>query len=199
MKLDFLFFSNSILLGVALAMDAFSVSVADGLKATEMKKSKFFLIAGTFAFFQFLMPLAGWLIIHFLYGKLDFISRIVPFIAFFLLIILGLKMIVEGVKEKKAKEANTVEVVQNLTFPTLFFQSLATSIDALSVGFTTASYSFFLAFLSSVIIAIVTFFICICGLLLGKTVGKKLSSFAPFLGGMILVLIGLEILITSFI
>ena len=64
MKLDFLFFFNSILLGIGLAMDAFSVSLANGLNEPQMSKKKFFSIAGTFGFFQALMPTVGWLCVH---------------------------------------------------------------------------------------------------------------------------------------
>ena len=76
-----LFFINSILLGVGLAMDAFSVSLANGLNEPKMKFPRVFLIAGTFAVFQFLMPLIGWLLVHTVAKALLFFEKIIPYIA----------------------------------------------------------------------------------------------------------------------
>ena len=80
----------------------------------------------------------------------------------------------------------------------LFMQGVATSIDALSVGFTIAEYDTMTAFLCSLIIAVVTFLICVAGLVLGKRFGMLLSSRAQILGGIILIGIGIEILVSSF-
>ena len=76
-------------------------------------------------------------------------------------------------------------------------QGIATSIDALSVGFTIAEYGWFMAFAAALIIAVVTFVICIGGLVIGKKFGTKLSNKAQILGGVILIVIGIEIFITG--
>jgi putative Mn2+ efflux pump MntP len=93
------------------------------------------------------------------------------------------------------EESETDDAVAKLTFPTLLIQGVATSIDALSVGFTIADYGLLMAFVASLIIAIVTFAICMTGLLIGKKAGEKLGAKATLLGGVILVGIGIEIFV----
>ena len=100
-------------------------------------------------------------------------------------------MLYEGLFSKNEDE----EAVKALGFGTLIVQGIATSIDALSVGFTIADYNLLMAFICSVIIALVTFFICMTGLLIGKKVGTRLSNKAAILGGVILIGIGIEIFI----
>ena len=152
MNWDIAFFLNSILLGVALAMDAFSVSVANGLKEPDMKKGKWFLIAGTFAFFQYLMPMIGWTCVHFIVESFTVVAKFVPYVAFVILAAIGIKMIVDGVKKKEEKAA--------IGLVGLLVQGIATSIDALSVGFTIAEYSVWGALVCGAIIAVETFGIC---------------------------------------
>lgn len=191
--MDFLFFLNSVMLGVGLAMDAFSVSVANGLNDINMKKSKEIAIASTFAFFQIAMPLIGWVCVHSFVNYFRQFERFIPYIAFVLLLFIGGGMI----KGKKEEEAG--EYSGKLTFAALFLQGVATSIDALSVGFTTAEYQVYEAIVSSVIIGIVTFIICMSGIKIGKVFGTKFSDKAEKIGGTILILIGLEILIKGLI
>lgn len=190
--MDFIFFLNSILLGIGLAMDAFSVSLANGLADNQMKKPKMFLISGTFAFFQILMPMIGWLCVNFLLDIFSQFEKFIPYIALALLLIIGIKMIIDGTKQK-SEEIQT----SKLTFLTLIIQGIATSIDALSVGFTISEYSLVLAIISSLIIGLVTFILCFTGILIGKKFGDKLSNKATIFGGIILILIGLEIFLTS--
>ncbi len=189
--LELAFIANSILLGIGLAMDAFSVSVANGLNNTNMKKSNKFIIAGTFAFFQFIMPLIGWYLVTRIAEKFEKFQKFIPWIALFLLLFIGIDMIIEGEKnsKEKSKEALT------LGFMALMLQGIATSIDALSVGFTISDYGFKMALICSGIIAVVTFIICIIGLCIGIHFGSKLSKKAAILGGSILIFIGLEIFI----
>lgn len=189
--LELAFIANSILLGIGLAMDAFSVSVANGLNNTNMKKSNKFIIAGTFAFFQFIMPLIGWYLVTRIAEKFEKFQKFIPWIALFLLLFIGIDMIIEGNKnsKEKSKEALT------LGFMALMLQGIATSIDALSVGFTISDYGFKMALICSGIIAVVTFIICIIGLCIGIHFGSKLSKKAAILGGSILIFIGLEIFI----
>ncbi len=180
----FVFILNSILLGVGLAMDAFSVSAANGLREPEMPRRRAFLIAGTFAFFQFLMPVAGWFCVRTVASYFSAFEKVVPWIAFLLLLFIGGKMLLEGLRGKEGTETKGGE---------LLLQGIATSIDALSVGFTIAEYETTAAFVAAAVIAAVTFAICLTGLAIGKKVGTKLESKASILGGLILIAIGLEI------
>ena len=182
---------NSIFLGFGLALDAFSVSVADAMANPGMKKRRKFSIALTFAVFQTLMPLIGWICVKTIADKFTIFQKAVPYIALILLAYIGIKMIIES--RKGGEEEN--EGVAALTFATLMIQGIATSIDALSVGFAIADYSSLEALVSTLIIGITTFIICIFGLELGKKVGKAFSDKATLFGGCILIIIGLEIFI----
>jgi len=184
------FLANSILMGVGLAMDAFSVSLANGLNDTSMKKGRMCQIAGTFAGFQFLMPMIGWVCVHTVVQYFKKFEKFIPWIALVLLLYIGGKMLIEGIKGGEEEESE-----KSLSKGQLIIQGIATSIDALSVGFTISEYGFVMAFTEAVIIAIVTFFICIGGLNIGKKFGTKLAGKASILGGIILIGIGLEIFI----
>lgn len=189
--LNFNFFFKSIMLGIGLAMDAFSVSLANGLNDNKMKKLKMIAVASIFAFFQFLMPILGWWFVHSLVSFFTFFEKLIPFIALGLLLFIGIKMLIDGVKNKNDNEVK-------IGFLGLIFQGIATSIDALSVGFTIVDYNINLALLSSLIIGIVTFTLCYIGIIIGKKFGTKLSNKANIIGGIILIIIGLEIFLTSF-
>ena len=189
----FLFILNSILFGIGLAMDAFSVSLANGLNEPDMSKKRMCAIAGTFCGFQIIMPLIGWFCVHTIAEQFDAFRKYIPWIALILLLYIGGNMLREGIraKEDEAPEKTAVG------FRGLMLQGIATSIDALSVGFTIADYSAGEALCEALIIGVVTFGICIGGLLLGRRVGSKLSNKASVLGGIILMAIGLEIFITG--
>lgn len=189
--MNFRFFMNSILLGIGLAMDAFSVSMADGLADTKMNKRKIFLIAGTFALFQALMPLIGWFFVHTFISWFCTFEKFIPWIALALLSYIGGKMLYDGITKK------CEDCVSTLSFTTLLIQGVATSIDALSVGFTIAEYNLLGALISALIIAVVTFIICTAGVIIGKTVGTKLQNKASILGGTVLIVIGIEIFISG--
>ncbi len=188
------FVIQSVMLGVGLAMDAFSVSLANGLNEPKMKVKRMCLIAGVFAFFQALMPLIGWFCVHNLIRFFSVFEKFIPWIALLLLGIIGGKMLIEGIRNK---EEDKEECESSLGFKLLMVQGIATSIDALSVGFTISEYGFLMAFVSALIIAAVTFVICMAGVIIGKKFGTKLSNKASILGGVILTLIGLEIFITG--
>lgn len=188
--MDFLFFLNSALFGIALAMDAFSVSIANGINDSKMKLNKCLLIAFVFAFFQAAMPLFGWLGVHTLVEKFTFISKFIPYIALILLSFLGIKMIYDCYNKCECQKCV-------VGIGALLLQGIATSIDALSVGFTIASYSFIEAFVCCLIISIITFIICIIGVQIGKLFGNKFSNKAELIGGIILIIIGLEIFLTN--
>ena len=259
MKPGYSFFLNSILLGIGLAMDAFSVSCANALREPCMRRRRMCGIAGVYAFFQFLMPMAGWLCVHTIEERFSRIQWVIPWIALGLLVWIGAGMLLEGIREEKkaAAEPGSASVAKAaaepgsasgakaaaepgsasgakaaadpgsasgakaaadsgsasgaqkttdsgnassaLTLPVLLLQGIATSIDALSTGFTIAEYQFLMAFTACLIIAAVTFVICMGGLVIGRKAGSRLSGKAGILGGVILIAIGLEIVITHYI
>jgi putative Mn2+ efflux pump MntP len=181
-----------ILLSIGLAMDAFSVSVANG--ASYGKKSiRLMLICGLyFGIFQGIMPLIGYLV-----GSIfsTYIEMIDHWIAFILLLFLGIKMILEAVKKK---ENEVVENSNERKFPStkmMFVLAIATSIDALAAGISLTLYTPLEAGVAIVSITVVTFFLSGLGVNLGFKIGNKLNKKAEILGGIILIVIGIKILI----
>lgn len=193
MNWDLLFLTNSAALGIGLAMDAFSVSLANGLNEPNMKKGRMVLTAGIFGLFQAAMPLIGWFCVHTVVGYFNALSILIPWIALALLGYIGGKMLYEGLHHEQQEE----ETAHALTMKMLIVQGIATSIDALSVGFTISEYDIIHAFVSCVIIGAVTLAICLTGIQLGKKFGTKLAGKAGILGGIILILIGVEIFVSG--
>ena len=189
--MTFEFFTQSALLGLGLAMDAFSVSLANGLREPRMRPRRMLLAAGVYGGFQYLMPLLGWVCVHTVVELFSSLERIIPWIAFLLLGWIGGKMLWEGLRPGAGEEAEAD--VPRLTLRVLLLQGVATSIDALSVGFTIEQYAFGEANLASFIIGAVTFVVCLGGLALGKRMGMRLSRSASILGGIILIGIGFKI------
>lgn len=183
---------NSMILGIGLAMDAFSVSLANGLHDPKMKIRKILGISSIFALFQALMPLIGWICVHTISKAFSFIEQFIPWIALFLLCMIGGKMLAEGIRGEE-EEIET----ESLTWKILMVQGIATSIDALSVGFTIVDYTWNMALVCVCVIALVTFIICFAGVLIGKRFGMRFSNRATILGGLILIAIGIEIFISS--
>ena len=192
MNTGFMFFVNAALFGVGLAMDAFSVSMANGLGEPEMKSGKMCGIAGIFALFQTAMPLLGWVCVHTVANIFISFQKFIPFIALGLLLYIGGSMLKEGIQNKDSAEEKPA-----IGLGALLVQGVATSIDALSVGFTISELNFISALTEAVIIGGVTFIICILGLFIGKKFGNKLAGKASILGGVILIDIGLEIFISE--
>ena len=197
---DFLFFFNSLLLGLGLAMDAFSVSLANGLNEPRMKMPKAMLIAGIFGLFQGIMPLIGWFCVHNIASYFDVIVPFIPWVALALLGFVGGKMLFEGIKECRclSSGAESCPVPKRIGFVGLLVQGVATSIDALSVGFTISDHSTVEAVVCSSIIAATTALLCFGGVYIGKKFGTRLAGKSSVFGGAILIGIGLEIFITSF-
>ena len=173
-------------------MDAFSVSLANGLREPQMKFGRMSLIAGTFAIFQFVMPMTGWICIHTIVEYFKAFEKFIPWIGFAVLLYIGIDMIIEGIKCKK-EDSNCPG--KELSFQKLMVQGVGTSIDALSVGFTIEQYDIGTALIASFLIGIITFAICITGVSIGKKFGTKLAHKATILGGTILIAIGIEILL----
>lgn len=194
MEWNFMFFFNSVLLGIGLAMDAFSVSMANGLNEPDMKPGKVCAVAGVFGIFQTAMPLIGWICVHTIVLYFTAFEKFIPWIALILLCYIGGKMLYDGIRNREDGDAR-----RRVGFWGLILQGVATSIDALSVGFTIEQYPWPMALASTLIIGIVTFFICLAGLAIGRRFGTCLSNKAAIMGGVILILIGLEIFISGMV
>ena len=189
---DLTFFVNSILLGIGLAMDAFSVSLANGLNEPKMKSGRVCGIAGIFSLFQFAMPMIGWICVSTIAQYFAIFEKCIPWIALILLGFIGGKMLIEGIKGGDEDDEKPAVGLKGL-----IVQGIATSIDALSVGFTISDYNIIQALLSCLLIGVVTFFICFAGIHIGKKAGTKLAGKAGILGGAILIFIGIEIFVTN--
>lgn len=178
-----------LLTGVALAMDAFAVSICKGIKMPKLRKSHIVIIAVFFGGFQMLMPLIGWLL-----GSqfVQYISKFDHWIAFALLAFIGVKMAIESFKHD---EEDCCKCDSKLDLKELVVLAIATSIDALAVGITFALYPDINILPSISIIGIVTFVICAGGVVIGHKFGAKFKSKAELLGGIVLVIIGLKLLI----
>ncbi len=189
------FIISSISFGIALAMDAFSMSLANGLNEQKMKKGRMCTIAGVYTFFQFAMPLIGWICVHTILSYFKEFEKFIPYIALALLGYIGGKMLIEGIKNPDGEQEEGGHGAAG--FAALILQGIATSIDALSVGLDIGTYTIAEALVCCTLIAVVTFFICMGGLILGKKFGTKLAGKASILGGVILVAIGLKIFISG--
>lgn len=182
------FVVNAILFGIGLAMDAFSVSVANGLNEPKMSLKKESIISLTFGAFQFIMPMIGWFCVSFLLETFEHIEPFIPYVSLILLLYIGGKMIYEAAKGECEEEAC-------VGAKELVLQGIATSIDALSVGFTIATLSAGMALVESLIIGAVTVLICYAGVEIGKRFGTRFSRKASIAGGLILIFIGVEIFV----
>ena len=186
--MNLFFVATSAALGVGLAMDAFSVSLANGLHEPYMKRNRIFAIAGVYAFFQYIMPMIGWICVHTIVEAFSQFRQFIPWIALLLLLYIGGKMILEGLEERKADEEELAAQDRSASDKDLLIQGIATSIDALSVGFTIAEYDLIMANTAGLVI-------CVGGLLIGRKAGTRLSWKASILGGCILIAIGIEIFV----
>ncbi|MBD5100928.1 MAG: manganese efflux pump [Clostridiales bacterium] len=183
---------HAVALGFGLAMDATCVSMTNAMVEKRMKILKAFLIALTFGIFQFAMPLIGYGI-----GTLmeSFLSAFIPIIALVLLSIIGIKTIIETVKEKKKGQEiqeKKIKVTEVLV------QAVATSIDALSVGVLYIEEGISYALISFSIIGVITVALTFIAFFVGRKFGSLLKNKASIVGGVILIIIGLEIFIESF-
>lgn len=192
MDWNFFFFLNSIGFGIGLAMDAFSASLANGMNEPNMRRTRACAIAGIFALFQTIMPLIGWFCVHHLANAFSSFQKFIPWIALGLLLFIGGSMLREGIHYRETKDEKAAACCC-----ALIVQGIATSIDALSVGFTIADDSWQMALAEALIIGAVTFAICLAGLYFGRSIGTRLAGKASILGGVILIVIGLEIFLTG--
>lgn len=173
-----------LLTGFALSMDAFAVSVTKGMTLKKINLSIATKIAFLFGLFQAVMPLIGWL---FGMNFELYIRSIDHWIAVFLLSFLGIKMIVEAIKDDDNDNSTYLDNKE------LIILSIATSIDALAVGVTFAFLNIDIIPIC-VSIGVITFLVCFIGVLIGKKIGSVFKNYAQIIGGIILILIGLNIL-----
>ena len=195
MEWSFVFFLNSVLLGVGLAMDAFSVSMANGLHDPKMNKGTMCKIAGTFGIFQAAMPMIGWVCVHTIVELFASFERFIPWIALALLGYIGGKMLVDGIKGEEAEEAT------ELSAGALFMQGVATSIDALAIGISFACTGYRSSadlaeplIIIGLVSALFSVFGYLLGIRFGSTVTRRIKP--ELLGGLILIAIGVKVLIS---
>lgn len=193
--MGFFFVLKSIAFGGALAADAFSVALANGFNEPKMRRARILGIAGMFALFQGIMPMIGWGCVTLIKDLFVGFEKWIPWIALVLLCFIGGKMLVEGILNCRKKEDTAEAEAPKSGFWALVVQGIATSIDALSVGFDIEQYVWYEALCSSLIIAAVTFGICVAGVVIGKKFGTRLAEKASIVGGAILVVIGVWIFI----
>lgn len=178
-------FFEIIIIAIGLAMDAFAVSVCKGLSMKKMSYRKAIIIAFYFGVFQAIMPIIGFFI-----GELfsNVVESIDHWIAFFLLLFVGGRMIKDSTDDEIEKRNDRVD------FKTMIILAIATSIDALTIGIT---FSFFNTgiFISSLIIGSITFVLSVLGVVLGYKFGDLFQNKAEFVGGIILIILGLKILL----
>ncbi len=175
-----------LLIAVALAMDAFAVSIAGGLNIRQFKIKHALRIAFFFGLFQGIMPVIGWLAG---FNLRQFITAVDHWIAFGLLLIIGVKMMVESIRKRPDKKK-----FDPLNVYVLLILAVATSIDALAIGLSLAFLKL-LIITPAIIIGIVTFILSFIGVILGNRSGDFLKSKVEFIGGLILIIIGSKILI----
>ena len=176
-----------VILGLSLSMDAFAVTISNSFAYPNISRARSFSMPLAFGFFQFLMPVVG-----FVLGQLvsDFITQYAGIITFVILGFIGGKMIWDAFREEEGEEASE----QTLTMPVLLFHAAATSSDALAVGVSFAALEVNVL-TSSGIIGITTALTCIVALIIGKRFGNALGEKATIIGGAVLVLIGLKSLL----
>lgn len=186
-----------ILLGLSLAMDAFTVSVVDGLTLRNLTRKRVVIIALFFGLFQGLFPLVGHLIGSTFMGYIEDYDH---WIALALLTLIGGKMIYDGIKEAiKKKKGETLEE-KDFSYRLVFFQAVATAIDAFAVGITLqSSITPISVYIGVAVIIVITFLLCLCGGFLGSKIANLIHGhmeIATIFGGVVLILIGVKIVLS---
>lgn len=179
-----------ILLGIALAMDSLAVSIANGIKYKNYNKKEMLLASASFGFFQGLMPLLGYLVFT---PLLKYISKYDHWVVLIILSFIGVDMIKDSFEPDEVIE----EKSEMFTFKVLIWESIATAIDALSVGVTLPDFSVN-PYITCLIICLATYIVCEIGHKLGKKIAMILKNKALLLGGIILILIGLKEVLTAY-
>ena len=181
-------FFEIMLTAIGLAMDAFAVSVTDGLCCKNLQKKQFFAIGLCFGILQGLMPTIG-----FFLGQafVSYITIIDHYIALILLSYIGGKMIFDAISESKKNKLEFYD----LNFKTIFMQGIATSIDALAIGVSFSALANIKIIPVAFEIMLITCILSMIGICFGKNLGKKFGSYALFAGGLILIFLGIKIFV----
>lgn len=197
-KIHIMDYLSAFTLGISMAADAMCASASDGIKDNKMTKVKSILIPLSFGIFQFGMPVIGYFL-----GYLfkDYITDYIPWIAFAVLLFLSLKSFYDGIKEyierKKGKSQEEIVSEKRITIGEILIQDIATSIDALTIGFITVNKEIYEAMITFVIIGVVTFIFSLICLLLGKKIGDKVEKIAPLISGLIFLGLAIKFLIEA--
>lgn len=199
---------QAIIYGCTLAVDATTVSITNGLVYQGITKKRMVFSAIVFGIMQGVMPLLGYFLFSLTHAneKLDnFIQSIDHWIAFALLMFLGIKMIIDGIKDlQEQSKEDGVEIEkyeENLPIKKILIQGIATSIDAFAIGILLYTNRFdavdervsIWALVS--IIAVITFLLSLLGAIFGKRIGRLFQKFAPFIGGIVIIIIGISIVV----
>lgn len=192
MQISRLVFVHSVLFGIGLAVDAFLVALSNGMCFPNIHKRKIFGVAISFSLFQFAAPMIGWVIAHTAFLYFDWIELCFAWMAFFVIIMLAVRLVVECLR---GAEVHTTKTGGVLTF---FMQCAATSVDALTVGFTIEEYGVVSALICSAVIAAITFAAYPPGFVLGRRFGLKFDRAAKLVGGLVFIAIAIEIIVTTY-
>lgn len=194
---------NALLVSISMSVDCMTIGAADGIQYPKLEKWKIFLLAFLFGLFQAVMPTIGYFIG---YSFQEVMEKYIPWIAFGLLGLLGVKNIIEWIKDRKESKEEKEEIQEEkegdlpekkLTIPAMLVQSVATSIDALCIGFVYLNYSIPQAIAVFSMIGIITFLLSIMAIFLGRKIGPWLSSWAGLIAGIVFIALGLKILLES--
>ena len=188
------FIISSILFGLGLAVDAFLISLAGGVNEPNAKRGKILASALVFALFQLAAPLIGRLCVRTVAERFLFFKECLSGIALAVLLFLGIKMLVEGLRQSKSKD----EEKPKSGIGALLLSAAVSSVDALSMGFTIAEYSLWTAVAGAGIIAAITFSAYTAGFFIGRKFGTRLADKAMVIGGILFIVMALEVFIRGF-
>lgn len=184
---------DCILTSISMSVDAMTVNATNGLTEKNMSKLKMILISLSFGIFQFVMPTIGYFIG---YSFKDELENLIPWIAFALLLLLGIKSFIDWFKEFRARKKDEEEIKEKkISLLDIFVQSVATSIDALCIGFVYLSYSISNALIVFMIIGIVTFTLSFLCVFLAKQIAGPLEKWAGLIASVVFIVIGIKILL----
>lgn len=183
---------NTLLTSVSMSIDAMTVNATNGLKEKGMPIWKMLLISFSYGVFQFVMPVIGYFVG---YSFKDVLETYIPWIAFALLSLLAIKSLVEWIKEFKSKKEDDAPVQKKIGFLEVLWQDVATSIDALCIGFVYLELAIGDALIVFGIIGIVTFLLSLLSVLLAKQLAKYLDKWAGLIASIVFLAVGLKILL----
>ena len=181
-----------ILVSLSMAADAMTVNATNGISEKNIDIKKLLFAAFVFGLMQFLMPVIGYFIGFSFQKELELY---IPWIAFTLLLILGLKSIISFIKERLKREDEGVKEIKKVTIPTILLEGVATSIDALCIGFVYLNLMISQAMIVFSIIGISTFILSFITGITGRFIGDKLEKYASLISGIIFIAVGLKILL----